>query len=141
MAYQRLGITDLVMAIQKKVEEKTGLRCYDFVERNTLSPFYFVEVIGTVPENTKTMFCDKFNVYVHCIDAPQNDGAISSVGVYKLIEGLQEALTENVELPESFDLIYQTDNGVQTIKIDETNEKHAVLSFDFKVCYGFRCKI
>lgn len=37
--------------------------------------------------------------------------------------------------------ILQMDGGVQTIKKDETKEKHAVLLYEFTVCYGFKCKI
>ena len=61
--------------------------------------------------------------------------------IHKLIEDLQEAMTEDIELPEPFELIMQTDGGVQTIKTDETKEKHAIVSYTFMVCYGFKCKI
>ena len=54
---------------------------------------------------------------------------------------LDEALTEDIRLPEGFELVMQTNNGVQTIKTDETNEKHAVLAYEFMVCYGFKWKI
>ena len=142
MAYQRLGLVDLIKSIQTRVEDHTGLQCYDAVPRNAPSPFYFAEVIRTTPANTKTMFRDNFTVWIHCIAAPPEHGdPVSSVGVYKLIEDLQEALTEDIELPDPFELIMQTDGGVQTIKTDETRERHAVVVFDFMVCYGFRCKI
>lgn len=66
----------------------------------------------------------------------------SSVSAYELIQKLEEALTEDITLPEGYELITQTNNGIQTIKTDEvTNEKHAVLSYEFTVCYGFKCKI
>ena len=65
----------------------------------------------------------------------------SSVQVYELIQNLEEALTDDIELPEGYELIMQTNNGIQTIKTDETGEKHAVISYDFTVCYGFKCKI
>lgn len=137
MAYQKLGLTDMISAVQKKVEEKTGLRCYDHVEENTPSPFYFAEVVRILPANSKTMYRDNITVYIHCIAEPGE----SSVQIYKLIEDLQEAMTEDVELPEPFELIMQTDEGVQTIKTDETREKHAVVPYTFMVCYGLKCKI
>lgn len=141
MAYERLSPTALIAAIQSKIEGKTGLRCYDYVDLNTPSPFYFAELVRSMPANSKTMFRDVFTVNVHCIAAPPEGNVISSVGVYELIDGLEEALTEDIELPEPFELIMQTNNGIQNIKTDETREKHATLSYDFMVCYGFMCKI
>ncbi len=142
MAYQKLSPIALMAAVRDKVEAGTGLRCYDAVPLNAVSPFYFAEVIRIQPSNTKTMFRDNYTVWIHCIAAaPKTGEAPSSVGVYNLIEQLQEALTEDIALPEPFELIMQTDGGVQTIKTDETEEKHAVVTYDFMVCYGFKCKL
>lgn len=135
--YKQLGLVDLIHGIQAKVEEKTGVKCYDAVPRNAPSPFYFAEVIGKRPAHTKTMYRDVYTVWIHAIAQPGD----SSVQIYEMIQQLEEALTEDVSLPEGFELILQASNGVQTIKTDETNEKHAVLSFEFTVCYGFKCKI
>ena len=90
-----------------------------------------------LPENTKTMLKDKFSVWIHAIAEPGE----SSVMIYDMIQKLQEAMTEDIVLPEGFELILQMDGGVQTIKKDETKEKHAVLLYEFTVCYGFKCKI
>lgn len=135
--YKQLGLVDLIHGIQAKVEEKTGVKCYDAVPRNAPSPFYFAEVIGKRPAHTKTMYRDVYTVWIHAIAQPGN----SSVQIYEMIQQLEETLTEDISLPEGFELILQASNGVQTIKTDETNEKHAVLSFEFTVCYGFKCKI
>lgn len=135
--YKQLGLVDLIHGIQVKVEEKTGVKCYDAVPRNAPSPFYFAEVIGKRPAHTKTMYRDVYTVWIHAIAQPGD----SSVQIYEMIQQLEEALTEDISLPEGFELILQASNGVQTIKTDETNEKHAVLSFEFTVCYGFKCKI
>lgn len=137
MLLHKLSPTDLVSAIQQKIQAFTGLRCYDAVPDNAGSPFYFAEVVKILPANTKTMFRDNYTVWIHCI----TEKSESSVWVYKLIQELQEALTEDIELPEPFELIMQTDGGVQTIKTDETGEKHAIVIFEFTVCYGFKCKI
>ena len=135
--YKQLGLVDLISAIQKKVQDNTGTTCYDAVPDNAPSPFYFAEVIGKRPAHSKTMWRDIFTVWIHAIAEPGE----SSVQIYKLIQDLEEALSEDIELPEGFDLIMQTNNGVQTIKTDETNEKHAVLAYEFMICYGFKCKI
>lgn len=137
MSYKKLSPTTLIASIQSKIKDGTGLKCYDYVPDNTLSPFYFAEITNTRPSNTKTMFRDVYSVAIHCIAEKSN----SSVGVYKLIEDLQSALSEDISLPDPFELIMQTDNGVQTIKTDETGEKHAIVNFDFMVCYAFMCKI
>lgn len=133
---KRMSLLDLAKAIKTKVEDNTKTKCYDEVLNNAESPFYFIEVVKVVPANTKTMYCDNFQVFIHCIAEPSG----SSVPIYNLIQDLEEALTEDVELPEEFNLISQFNNGVQIIKTDETNEKHAVIGFEFKICYGFKIK-
>ena len=137
MAYQKLSPVTLIAAVQEKVEALTGLRCYDHVPLNEASPLYFAEITRIQPANSKTMYRDVYSVAIHCIA----EESPSSVGVYNLIENLQSALSEDITLPEPFELVMQTDNGVQTIKTDESGEKHAVVNFDFMVCYGFMCKI
>lgn len=137
MAYQKLSPVTLVAAVQDKIETLTDLRCYDHVPMNEESPLYFAEITRIQPANSKTMFRDVYSVAIHCIA----EESPSSVGVYNLIENLQSALSEDITLPEPFELVMQTDNGVQTIKTDESGEKHAIVNFDFMVCYGFMCKI
>lgn len=137
MTYKQMGLVDLISAIQKKVEERTGLRCYDAVPINKPSPFYYAEVVGKRPAHSKTMWRDIFTVWIHAIAEPGE----SSVQIYELIQNLEEALTEDIDLPEEYQLIMQTNNGIQTIKTDETKEKHAVLAYEFMVCYGYKCKI
>ena len=137
MAYQKLSPVTPIAAVQEKVEALTGLRCYDHVPLNEASPLYFAEIIRIQPANSKTMFRDVYSVAIHCIA----EESPSSVGVYNLIENLQSALSEDIILPKPFTLVMQTDNGVQTIKTDESGEKHAIVSYDFTVCYGFICKL
>lgn len=137
MAYQKLSPVTLIAAVQDKIESLTDLRCYDHVPLNEESPLYFAEIIRIQPANSKTMFRDVYSVAIHCIA----EESPSSVGVYNLIENLQSALSEDISLPEPFELVMQTDNGVQTIKTDESGEKHAIVSYDFTVCYGFICKL
>ena len=137
MAYKQMGLVDLISAIQNKVEGGIGFRCYDAVPINKPSPFYYAEVVGKRPAHSKTMWRDIFTVWIHAIAEPGE----SSVQVYELIQKLEEALTEDIDLPEEYELIMQTNNGIQTIKTDETKEKHAVLAYEFMVCYGYKCKI
>ncbi len=134
---KQLGLVDLLSAIQKVVEDNAKLKCYDSVPDNAVSPFYFAEIVGKRPTHSKTMFKDTFTVWIHAIAEPNN----SSVMIYQLIQILEEALTDDILLPDGYEIILQTNNGIQTIKTDETNEKHAVLEFQFTVCYGFKTKI
>lgn len=137
MAYQKLSPVTLIAAVQDKIESLTDLRCYDHVPLNEASPLYFAEITRIQPANSKTMYRDVYSVAIHCIA----EESPSSVGVYNLIKNLQSALSEDITLPEPFELVMQTDNGVQTIKTDESGEKHAIVSYDFTVCYGFICKL
>lgn len=134
--YKRLGLVDLISAIQLKVEDKTGLKCYDAVPSDAPSPFYFAEVVQKKADNTKTMLRDVFTVFIHAVAEPTG----SSEKIYDLIQKLEEALSEEIELPEEFELILQTENGLQALKTDETDEKHVVISYDFTVCYGYKFK-
>lgn len=134
--HKRLGLVDLISATQLKVEDKTGLKCYDAVPSNAPSPFYFAEVVQKKADNTKTMLRDVFTVFIHAVAEPTG----SSEQIYDLIQKLEEALSEEIELPEEFELILQTENGLQALKTDETDEKHAVISYDFTVCYGYKFK-
>ena len=135
---QRLSIVALIATLINCIEGKTGLRCYDAVPLDAESPFYFVELVSVQPKNTKSMYVDSFNCLFHCI-APQEENN-SSVGIYSLIQGLQEALTHTLYLNEPFNLLRLEDNGVSIIKTDETGEKHAVCSITIDVAYGFICK-
>ena len=137
MAYQKLSPVTLIAAVQDKVEALTGLRCYDHVPLNEASPLYYAEITRILPANSKTMYRDVYSVAIHCIA----EESPSSVGVYNLIQSLEEALTEDIEIPEPFELLMQTSGGLQSIKEDETGEKHAIVSYDFTVCYGFICKL
>lgn len=134
--YKQLGLEDLVGAVIDKIKENTTVKCYDAVPKNAAGPFYFVEVAGSMPVQSKTMFIDSFIIWIHCIAEKGN----SSVPVYELITKLQEALTEDIVLPSGFELLSQVNQGIQTIKQDETKEKHAVLAYEFKICYGLKCK-
>lgn len=134
--YKQLGLVDLIAAIQKKVAERTGVPCYDAVPQNAPSPFYFAEVVGKRPAHSKTMWRDVFTVWIHVIAEPGK----SSVQVYELIQQLEEVMTEEIILPEGFELVMQTNSGIQIIKTDETEEKHAVLGYEFMVCYGYKAK-
>ena len=123
--YKQIGLVDLVAAIQKVVRENTGIPCLDHVELNEESP-----------SPSKTMYRDVFTVNIHCI---AEEGP-SSVGIYELIQMLEEALTEDITLPDPYQLVLQTNSGINQIMTDETGEKHAVLSFEFMIAYGFKCK-
>ena len=134
--YKKMNLNDFLAVLIERVEAETGLRCYDAVPLNAPSPFYFAEVVQTAPANTKTSFRDRITVYFHAIAKPNN----SSVEINDLINSLQEALSSDIELPEPYWLTLQVDNGVTAINQDETKEKHAILTYDFTISYGLKCK-
>ena len=134
---KKLGLLDLHAAIIKKVEARTELKCLDKIPKDYPAPFYYAEIVGIKPDNTKTMRCDTYTVFFHDIAEP---GA-GNVRIYELIQKLEESLTEKIELPEGFTVLLQIGNGLVNLQTDETDERHAVLSYSFKVCYGFRAKI
>lgn len=134
---KRLSIAEFIGCLIDFIEEKTGLRCYDSPD-NKESPFYSVQLVSSEPGDTKTMFIDVYQVWIHCIGAPTKPH--STAPVLALVRQLEEAMTDDVELPEPYQMQRQVYGGLRTLKVDESDEGHAVLSFDFHVCYGFRCK-
>lgn len=136
---RRLSILDMHAAIKSLIERYSNLRCLDGIGVNEPSPFTYLEIFEKRPDNTKTMFVDKFTIHVHIISkAEEND---SSIPHYANIEQIEEVFTKRMQLPDPFDLFRQSNEGLVTSFVEETGERHAVLAFSFWVSYGFRVKI
>lgn len=133
----RLSIGMFLGLLIDHVEGKTGLRCYDD-PNNKESPLYSVQLVRSEPSDTKTMYVDVLEVWAHCVSAPVKP--YSNAPVLELVQTLEEAMSEDVALPDGYRMLRQVYNGLQTLKVDESGEGHAVLSFQFHICYGFRCK-
>ncbi len=133
---RKLGFAELAKAILDALRERTPYPCYDAIPLNTPSPLVFVEVNGKEDSSTKTMYKETFSANVHLIANP-NDARTE---IYKMIQDVEEALTQQVRLPPCVTLILQTESGVNSFQQDETNEWHAVLTYEFMVSYGFRVK-
>ena len=134
---RRMNITDLMKAVQTQIKNGTGLPCYDSVPENAASPFYFMSYAGSQPADTKTMYVDRHTVDIHIIA----DVSPSSVPVFRYIQALEQAMTEDISIPKEYKLVRQSSGGVRTIQNDETGEKHAVMSFTFLISYGYKVKI
>lgn len=133
---RQLNLTDLMASIIGQIEINTDLPVYDMPPIDAPAPFVFVELINIQNADTKTMYCKEYRVWAHVIAEEVN----SSMPVYAYIQKVQEALSTNIRLPRDYYLVTQMDDGVQTIKKDESGEKHAVLQYTFKVAYGFKAK-
>lgn len=134
---KKLGLVDFHKALKQNIEFFTNKRAYDFVPDGAAAPFYVIEVVDKYPEGTKVMWAEVFSVWIHAI-AEEND---SKIGIYSLVEELEEALTMELELPDGFELIRQEQTGIQSLQKDESGEWHAIVSYDFKIAYGFKSKI
>ena len=134
---RRMNITDLMKAVQTQIKDGTGLPCYDSVPENAASPFYFMSYAGSQPADTKTMYVDRHTVDIHIIA----DVSPSSVPVFRYIQALEQAMTEDISIPREYKLVRQSSGGVRTIQDDESGEKHAVMSFSFLISYGYKTKI
>ena len=107
------------------------------MEKDTPSPFLFVEVVGKRDASSKTMFKEIFTVQIHAIATPSD----ARTEIYSMIQSVEESLTESLTLPDGITLVLQTETGVQSLQQDETNEYHAVISYEIMVSYGLKCKI
>lgn len=134
---QRMSIGEFLGVLIETVGERTNLPCVDSPDGEK-SPFYSIELMPSEPANTKTMFVERYRVWIHCIAAPVVP--YSNAPVLRLVQKLEEALTKDIPIPEPFRLNNQTYEGVQALKKDESGEGHAVLAYSFDVCYGFMCK-
>ena len=133
---QQFSIIELIKQIQKAVLSGTGKKCYDHVEKGQVSPFYYTEIVQSKPANTKTMYVTEYTVNIHVV----SESGKTSVPLFKEIQALEEAMTADIDIPEPYELVYQMYNGIQSVYTEDTNEKHAVLNYTFKVCYGYMMK-
>lgn len=133
---RKLGFAEIAAAVLERLRV-TQYPCYDAVPENAPSPLIFVEVIGKTDSSTKTMYKETFRANVHVIAEPGN----ARLQLYRLIQDVEEALSEDITVPEGITLILQTETGVQAIQQDETQEWHGVLGYEFTVSYGFKTKI
>lgn len=134
--FKQMNLTDLLAAIKERVEAGTDLTMFDHTPINEPSPLVYGEVVGVRPADTKTMYCKIYEVYLHVIA----EESISSIPINHHIQHVQEAMTEDIVLPVGLTLVSAMDEGIQTIKDDESGEKHAVLLYSFKISYGFKAK-
>lgn len=133
---RKLGYIEFFSAVQELIEKNTGKKCYDYVAEGAESPFYILEITSKRPENTKTMLAEVFTIWVHSIASPSK----RKEELYQLMQDLEEALMEEIQLPDNYVLIYQDNNGITYMQQDETDEWHSIIEFDIKVAYGLRTK-
>lgn len=130
---------DMHIAVKNLIETYSDLTLLDNVEVNASAPFTYFEVIEKRPDDTKTMFVDKFTIHIHVISKREQNG--SSIPHYKNIQSIEEVFTKRMTLDQPYEIFRQSNDGLISNLTDETGEKHAVLAFSFWVSYGFKVKI
>lgn len=136
---KRLSILDMHIAIKNLIEEYSDLKLLDGVGVNEVSPFTYFDIVDMQPDNTKTMYVDKFTIHIHIISKAEKNN--SSIPHYENIQKIEEVFTKRMKLNEPFDLFRQANEGLISNYTEETGEKHAVLAYSFWVSYGFKVKI
>lgn len=132
----KIKFIDVFNSIKGQIERNTGKTCYDYIPKDVKPPFYSLEFLPKRSENNKTMWVEVWTIWVHCYAESDE----SRLGIFTLIEALEEAMTEELSLPDEAILLSQDDGGV--IRLDkEKDEFHAVLEFSFKISYGYKAKI
>lgn len=137
MPYQRYSIAEFIGNLATTVEQRTGVRCVDDPD-NVPSPLYSIEFTGSKRGDTKTSFIDVYSVWIHAIASPVIPR--SNAPVLDMVKLLEQAMSDDLVLPEPFTMFMQTENGIQTLKTDPSGEGHAVVEFEFRIVYGFKCK-
>jgi len=133
---QKLSFISVLSAVIQKVEANTGLRCYDAVPKDNPVPYYHAEMLGSIPEKSKTMQKDRYQVVIHV----HTEGK-GSTKVFEAIQKLEEALTEDIDLPGDYEVTLQVPNGVSQILDEADGTKHAIVGYDFVVFSGYKMKI
>lgn len=136
---KRLSILDMHIAVKNLIETHSDLTLLDNIELDQPAPFAYFEVVEKVPDDTKTMFVDKFTIHIHVISKREENG--SSIPHYANIQSIEEVFTKRMKLDDPYEIFRQSNDGLISNLTDETGEKHAVLSFSFWVSYGFKVKI
>lgn len=134
---EKLSFTTVLAAVIKTVQDGTQLRCYDSVPKDIPYPYYSAEIIGQIPDPSKTMWKERYQIVIHAFA----DGSNGSVALFGIIDKLAEAMTMAIELPAGYELIMQTPTGVQQIYDEADGSKHAIMGYDFTIFYGFKTKI
>ncbi|MDO4156264.1 MAG: DUF5072 family protein [Oscillospiraceae bacterium] len=137
MMLRKVGFAEIAAAVLQNLRTNTSYSCYDAVARDTPSPFLFVEVVGKRDTSSKTLYKEVFTVQIHAIATPSD----ARTEIYGMIQAVEESMTERLSMPDGITLVLQTETGVQSLQQDETNEWHAVLSYEIMVSYGLKCKI
>ncbi|WP_419955938.1 DUF5072 family protein [Neobacillus niacini] len=134
---KKLSFTTVLSAVIKKVQDNTGLRCYDSVPLNAPMPFYHAEMVGQIPDPSKTLLKERYQIFIHVFA----DGTDGSMKIFDAIQKLEEAMSEVIELAEEYEVIMQTPTGVQQIMDEADGSKHAIIGYDFTIFYGYKMKI
>lgn len=135
---EQLALSDLLLGVLSVLKQSiTDVPILDYVPKNQAIPFVNVEVVGVEPVPSKTLWKDKYIIYIH----GWADGTESSVPIFEIADKIREAMTVAVKLPEGYDLLMQRPEGVQRILQDEDNVRHVVIGYSLTVTYGFKIKI
>ncbi|KAF0092174.1 MAG: antigen B [Fusobacteria bacterium] len=137
MAIKKLNFKHVIGGIISKLKENS-IKAFDIVDPNQTTPFCYIELVNVKAANTKTSNMDVFTVWIHAFA----DSTNSSIPVLNLCQEIEEALTEDINIPEPFWLVSQGVTGLNSLyQENETQEKHAVIELELKVCYGFESKV
>ena len=137
MAYKLINYKVIIAGVINKLKEY-GIKALDIVPQNQEAPFCYVELTRTRAENTKTSFLNIYTIWIHAFA----NSDVSSIPIMDLCQEIQEALTEDITIPNEFVLVSQYINGLNSLYQEtETSEKHAVIELEIKICYGYKTKI
>lgn len=136
MMYRKIGFAELAISVLESLRKNTPYDVYDAVPDDAESPLLFVEVIGKRDSSSKTTWKETFTVNIHCIAEPSN----ARTQIYQMIQHAEEAMTAPLSMPKGVECLLQAETGVQSLQLDETNEWHAVISYDIMTSYGLKIK-
>ncbi|MCG4732711.1 DUF5072 domain-containing protein [Casaltella massiliensis] len=135
MIYQRINLNDLISAVETQVKERTGVECSSQIRETAGEPYYYIQVVKTQTTGSKTSYCETITVWIYAV-CPSNDQHEKN----NMLNALNEALTEDIELPQPYILVMQKDSGRQQTDQKENDKREAMEAYDFVVSYGLKFK-
>lgn len=110
----------------------TTYKVFGHVADGTPSPFLFLSIADVV-EDGRTKNTNGRSYYV-VINAVSKE-AKSKAEINNMVTDVWKAMSEEIELPEGFSLMAQEFISGPNIKLEETKEYHATLTYKVRVFY------
>lgn len=129
---EKLSLNDLQGAIAELIQNNTGIVVWDQDPESKPVPRYLMRIKGKENISSKTAFLERYTFWIHAIASAEG----ANPDVYDLVQLLEEALTEDISLPQGFCLIDTSEKGVLAVKDEPGGQRRVIVKYEFTIAYG-----